>query len=62
MLGMMTTVDFEIDLEKNDVECRLEKKVVHDRWIDRRDLIVGIACTSGLCIRVELIFLDKCVI
>ena len=39
------------------------KKVVHDRWIDRRDLIVGIACTSGLCInRVELIFLDKFVI
>ena len=27
MLGMMTTVDFEIDLEKNDVECRLEKKL-----------------------------------
>ena len=61
MLGMMTTVDFDIDLEKNDVECRLEK-VVHDRWLCRRDLIVGIACTSGLCIRVELIFLDKCVI
>ena len=44
--------------------CRVQvgKKVVHDCWICRRNLIVGIACTRGLCIRGELIFLDKCVI